>query len=106
MARQHPVVDLVRAVIERLERLGVQQTHEEVKRAVVVGNHRVERTLLLAQRVEIYIVMVRNGLDLRQIERREAHGGGHQDRLRGFACCLLSRTFSSCSQNIHDFRRL
>ena len=80
MAWQRPVVDLVGAVVQRLERLGVQQAHQKVKRLVVVWDDGVQCALLLAQGVEVHIVPVGDGLDLGQVEGSQPHGGGHQDR--------------------------
>ena len=80
MAGQGPVVDLVGAVVEGLERLGVEQAHQKIEAVVVVGYDGVERTFLLSQSVEVHIVPVRDGLDLRQIEGGQPHSGGHEDR--------------------------
>ena len=79
------MVDLVSTVIEGLERLGVEQGHQEVKRVVVVRDHGIEGHLFLSQGVEIHVVVVGDRLDLRQIEGRQPHGGGDQDALGGLA---------------------
>jgi len=85
VARQRAVVDLVCAVIEGLECLRVKQTHKEIKCVVVVGNDSVKSHFLLAQRVKVHVVMVGQGLDLRQIKGRETDSRTHQNRLCGFA---------------------
>ena len=64
MAGQGSVVDLVGAVVERLERLRVEQAHQKVEAVVIVRDHRVQRALLLSQGIKIHIVTIRNGLDL------------------------------------------
>ena len=93
MTRQRAVVDLVCAVLEGLKRLCVKQTHKEIKRVVVVGNDSVKSHFLLAQRVKVHIVMVGQGLDLRQIKGCKTDSRTHQDRFCGFARDELSRTF-------------
>ena len=80
MAWQGPVVNLVGAVVEGLERLGVEQAHQKVKSRIVVRYDGVQRALLLSQGVEIHIVMVCDGLDLGQVEGGKPDGGGHEDR--------------------------
>ena len=79
VAGQGPVVDLVSAVIESLERLGVEQAHQKVKRLVVIWYDGVERTLPLPQGVEVHIVPVGDGLDLGQVEGGQPDSGGHKD---------------------------
>ena len=80
-----PVMDLVGTVIERLKRLRVKQTHKEIKRVIIVWNDSVECDLFFSQRVKIHIVMVGQGLDLRQIKGRETDSRTHQNRFCGFA---------------------
>ena len=86
-------MDLVGTVIERLKRLRVKQAYKEIERVVVIWDNSVERDLFLAQRVKVHVVMVGQGLNLRQIERREADSRTHQDRFRSLARNELSRTF-------------
>ena len=85
MARQRAVMNLVCAVIEGLERLRVKQTHKEIERIIIIWNDSVECDLFFAQCVEIHIVMVGQGLDLRQIKGRETDSRTHQNRFCGFA---------------------
>ena len=80
VAGQGPVVDLVGAVIEGLERLGVEQTHQKIETVVIVGYDCIEGALLFSQRVQVHIVPVRDGLNLRQIEGSQPHSGRHKDR--------------------------
>ncbi len=42
MARQRPMVDLVRTVVKRLEYLGVQQADEEVEGRVIIRDHGIQ----------------------------------------------------------------
>ena len=53
MAGQGAMVDLVGAVVQGLERLGVEQADEKIEAVVVVGDDGIQRTLLLPQSVEI-----------------------------------------------------
>ncbi len=73
------MVDLVGAVIEGLERLTVQQGYQKVEAVIVIRDHGVQGAFFLAQRVQIHIVVVGDGLDLRQVERGQPDGGGHED---------------------------
>lgn len=93
MAGQGPVVDLVGAVVEGLERLGVEQGHQEIECRVIVRDDGVQRHFLFAQGVEVHVVVVGDGLDLGQIEGSQPDGGGHEDGLGGLARNKLSRTF-------------
>ncbi len=72
---------MVGAVVEGLEHLGVEQTHQKIQTVVVVRYHRIQSTLLLFQSVDIHIVMVHDSFDLGQIERSQPDGGGHENRL-------------------------
>ena len=85
MARQRAVVDLVCAVIQGLERLRVKQAYKEIERVVVIWDNSVERDLFFSQRVKVHVVMVGQGLDLRQIKGCETDSRTHQDRFCGFA---------------------
>ena len=78
VAGQGSVVDLVRAVVEGLERLGVEQAHQKIQAVVVVRYHRIQRTLFLSQSVEVHIIPVGDGLDLGQVEGGQPDGGGHE----------------------------
>ena len=89
MTRQRPVVDLVGAVVQRLEDLRIQQANEKIEGRIVVRDHRIKGTFLLTQGVEIHIVMIRDGLDLRQVERCQAYSGADQDALGSLSCSLF-----------------
>ena len=78
---QGPVVDLVGAVVQCLECLGIEQAHQKVKCLIVVRDHGVERTFLLPQGVEVHIIPVGDGLDLGQVEGSQPDGSGHENRL-------------------------
>ena len=85
MPGQRTVVDLVCTVVEGLEHLGIKQTYQKVIGIVIVRDNSVQGTFLLSQRVQIHIVVVRDGPDLGQIEGRQTHGGGHEDAFGSFA---------------------
>ena len=69
------MMDLVRAVIKRLKRLGIEQGYQEIEGVVVVRDYRVESAFLFPQGIEIHIVVICNGPDLRQIERSQTDSG-------------------------------
>ena len=77
---QGPVVNLVGAVVEGLERLGVEQAHQKIQAVVVVGYDGVQSAFLFSQRVQVHIIPVCNGFDLRQIDGSQPHSGRHEDR--------------------------
>ena len=85
MAGQGPMVDLVGAVVEGLERLGVEQGYQKIECRVIVRDDGVQRHLLFAQGVEVHVVVVGDGLDLGQVEGGQPDGGGHEDGLGGLA---------------------
>ena len=87
MTRQRPMVDLVGTVVQRLEYLGVQQAYQKVEGRIIIRDHGIEGALFLAQCVQVHIVMVRDRLDLRQIEWGQPHSGAHQNAFR----CLARR---------------
>ena len=68
-----------------MERLRVKQAYKEIERVVVIWDNSVERDLFLAQRVKVHVVVVGQGLNLRQIKGCEADGCTHQNRFCGFA---------------------
>ena len=79
------MVDLVRAVVEGLERLGVEQGYQKIKAGIVIRDNGIQGAFLLAQGVEIHVVVVGDGLDLGQVEGGQPDGGGHEDGLGGLA---------------------
>ena len=93
MTRQCPMVDLVCTVVKRLEYLGVQQAYQKVEGRIIVRDHGIEGALFLAQCVQVHIVMVRDRLDLRQVEGSQPHSGADQDAFCRLARNELSRTF-------------
>ena len=72
------MMDLVGAVVEGLECLGVEQAYQKVKSRIVVRYDGIQCALLLPQGVEVHIVMVCDGLDLGQVEGGQPDGGGHE----------------------------
>ena len=78
MAGQGSVVDLVGAVVKGLECLGVEQAHQKIQAVVVVGYDGIQSAFLFSQRVQVHIIPVCNGFDLRQIEGSQPHSGGHE----------------------------
>ena len=83
------MVDLVCAVVQGLEGLGVEQTDQKMQRRVVVGNDRIERYLLLSKGVQIHIIMVCDSCQLGQVEGSQTDGGGDQDAFGSLSRRLL-----------------
>ena len=79
MAGQRPMVNLVGTVIERLKHLGIQQRDQKREAVIIVWDHSIERHLPLPQRVQIHVIVVRDGLDLGQIKRCQPHRRRHQN---------------------------
>ena len=104
MTRQCAMVQLVCTVVKRLEYLGVQQAYQKVEGRIIIRDHGIEGALFLAQCVQVHIVMVRDRLDLWQVEGSQPHSGADQDAFCRLARDKLSRTFSSNSQKIHKKR--
>ena len=64
--RQATLMQLVRAVVERLEGAGVEHSHKERKGAVVIGNYAKDSLFPLAQQMKLQLIMRCNAVDLRQ----------------------------------------
>ena len=79
MTRQCAMVQLVCTVVKRLEYLGVQQAYQKVEGRIIIRDHGIEGALFLAQCVQVHIVMVRDRLDLWQVEGSQPHSGADQD---------------------------
>jgi len=60
---QGPVVDLVGAVVEGLECLGVEQTPQKIERLIVVRDLGVQGALLFPKGVQVHVVVIGDGLD-------------------------------------------
>ena len=86
---QRPMMDLVRAVIKRLKRLGIEQGHQEIEGVVIVRDHGVESAFLFSQGIEVHIVVVRDGPDLGQVKGGQTNRGGDQNTLGCLARALL-----------------
>ena len=93
MARQRPMVDLVGTVVQRLEYLGVQQADKKIESRIIIRDHGIEGTFFLSQGIQVHVIMIGDGLDLRQIEWGQPHGGAYQNTFRCLARNELSRTF-------------
>ena len=87
------MVDLVGTVVKRLEYLGVQQTDEEIEGRIIIRDHGLEGTFFLSQGIQVHVIMVGDGLDLRQVEGSQPHSGADQDAFCRFARDEKSRTF-------------
>ena len=89
MARQCPMVDLVGAVVQRLEYLGIQQANEEIEGRVIIRDHGIEGAFFLSQSIQVHVIMVGDSLDLRQVEGSQPHSGADQDAFCRLAGGLL-----------------
>ena len=83
------MMDLVGTVVQGLEDLRIQQTDQKIEGRIVVRDHGIEGAFPLSQGIEVHIIVIRDGLDLRQVKRRQPHGGADQDGL----CCFPGRLF-------------
>ena len=61
MPWQRAVVDLVYTVVKGLEHLGIKQTYQKIIGIVIVRDNSVQGAFLFPQRVQIHIVVVRDG---------------------------------------------
>ena len=86
-------MDLIGTVVECLKCLGVKQTHQKIETLVIVWDNGIKGAFPLSKGIEVHIVMVGDGLDLGQVERRQTDSGGHENAFRCFARDKLSRTF-------------
>lgn len=86
------MVDLVGAVVQCLEYLGVQQADEKVEGRVIIRDHGIEGAFFLSQGIQVHVIMVGDSFDLRQIEGCQPHSGRHQNRFCRLARNELSRT--------------
>ena len=89
MTRQRAMVDLVGAVVQRLKYLGIQQADEEIEGRVIIRDYGIEGAFFLSQGIQVHVIMVGDGLDLRQIEWGQPHGGAYQNTFRCLARRLL-----------------
>ena len=83
------MVDLVSTVVQRLKYLGIQQADEEIEGRIIIRDHGIEGTFFLSQGIQVHVIMVGDGLDLRQIEWGQPHGGAYQNTFRCLARRLL-----------------
>ena len=95
MDRQTPAVHVVRLVAQKIEKLGIHQRGEKIERVVRIGNDDKQGGPLVAQRVQLQLVVGRQLPKLLNVERGHSCAAGNQDGFCRFARDKLSRTFSS-----------
>ena len=83
------MMDLIRTVIKRLKRLGIEQRHQKIEGAVIVRDYGVESAFLFSQGIEVHIVVVCDGPNLGQVKGSQTNRGGDQDALGCLARALL-----------------
>jgi hypothetical protein len=85
MHRQTPTIYIVRFLAQQIEKLRVAKGYEEVEGIVCVGHDDKQRGFLVAQRVELQLVIGRQIAQLLDIERGEARAAGDQDAFGGLS---------------------
>ena len=105
MDGQTPAVHVVRLVAQKIEKLGIHQRGEEIERVVRIGNDDKQGGPLVAQRVQLQLVIGRQLPKLLDVERGHSCAAGNQDGFRRLARDELSRTFSSNSKRSSLSRR-
>ena len=91
--RQRPLMYLVRLIVKRLERTGVEHPYKVVERAVVIRYDGENGLLAVAHQAQLHIVLAGDAHDLRDNKCGQPDSSGQKDGFCCFACCLLSRTF-------------
>ena len=87
--RQRPLMHLIRLIIQRLERAGIEHPHQIVKGAVTVGDNRKDRLFALPHHGKLHFVLGGDVPNLRYDEGRQPHRSSNEDGTRRFACGLL-----------------
>ena len=74
--------------------MGARIAHgnQKIKGIVRVAHNEEQGRFFIAQSVQLQLVIGRDLAQLRDVKGRKPSAAAHQNRLRGFACCLLSRT--------------
>ena len=89
MDRQPSMIHMVSLIIELLNDLGVEHTHEVGQRRVVVGDDGEDGRLYLSDVADVHIVVVGDRADLVHIERRQSDCQGDVDTLGRLASRLF-----------------
>lgn len=87
------VVDIIRLVAEKVEKLGVHDRHDEVEGIVGVGEDDEQRRLADSNAIQLHLVIAHQLPQLRDVKWGKPCAAANQDRLGSFARNELSRTF-------------
>ena len=95
----------IRLIKEFLNDLRIQHADDVGERRVIIGNDRKDRSFLISDPSNLHIIMVRDMLDLLEVESGQAHGKGYIDTFRRFASTLLVNTVLLYGNMIRIIRR-
>ena len=93
MDGQLAAVHIICLVAQQIEKLGVDHRNQEVKGAVRVRHDEEQCCFLIAQRVQMQLVVHGKISQLLDVEGRKPGTAGNKNRLGRFARDKLSRTF-------------
>ena len=101
MNGQLAAVHIICLVAQQIEKLGVDHADKEVKSGIRVRHDEEQRCFLIAQRVQLQLIVHGEVSQFLNVEGGEPCATGNQDGFCGLARDKLSRTFSSNSQKIY-----
>ena len=93
MDGQLSTVHIVCLVAQQIEKLGVDHADEEVEGGIRVRHDEEQRRFLIAQRVQLQLIVHGEVTQFLNIEGRKPCAAGDQDGFCGLARDKLSRTF-------------
>jgi hypothetical protein len=80
------LIHVVRFLTQQIEKLRVAKGYEEVKGIICIGHDDEQRGFLVAQRVELQLVIGRQIAQLLDIKGGKPRTAGDQDAFGGLAC--------------------
>ena len=93
MHGQSPAVHIVRLIAQEVEKLGITHGNQEIEAVVRITHNEEQRRLLVAQRIQLHLVIRRQLAQFGDIEYRQPRAAGNQDAFGCLARNELSRTF-------------
>ena len=93
MDGQLAAVHIICFIAKQIEKLGVDHADEEVKGGIRVRHDEEQRRLLIAQRVQLQLIVHGEVTQFLDVEGGEPGTTGNEDRFCGLARDKLSRTF-------------
>ncbi len=95
MDREPAAVHIVRFFTEQIKQLGVAHGNQEIKAVIGIAHNKEQGGFFVPQGVQFQLIVGRDLPQFGNIEYRQPRTAGNQYRFCGFACCYLSRTYSS-----------